>query len=145
MSRRRARSLASRHSLAVVGLVTVIACLLVPRARAAEAKPVAKKPEPVTLDAKSFEKLFKGRVFRFVDVHDIVPKLPTISITSNLYKHCPQEMPLGTGKPATLAAELAPGAEIPPEAVPGVWQSVMGQLESHFMNNYMAKIDERCG
>ncbi len=92
----------------------------------------------------AFEKNFKGRVFRFVDVHDIVPKLPTISLTSNMYEHCPQEMVLGSGPGAALAANLAPGAEIPLEAVNGVWAAVMGQLESHFMNNYMAKIDEKC-
>jgi hypothetical protein len=93
----------------------------------------------------AFEKAFKGRVFRFVDVKDIVPKLPTFSITSNLYEHCPQEMALGTGAAAALAAELAPGAEIPPEAQPGVWQAIMGQIESHFMNNYMKRIEEKCG
>jgi triacylglycerol lipase len=92
----------------------------------------------------ALEKTFKGRIFRFVDIHDIVPKLPTISLTSNLYEHCPQEMALGKGTPAALTANLAPGPEIPPEAVGGIWHAVMGQLESHFMNNYIAKIDEGC-
>lgn len=92
----------------------------------------------------AIEKTFKGRIFRFVDIHDIVPKLPTISLTSNLYEHCPQEMALGSGTPAVLATDLAPGEQIAPEAVGAVWSAVMGQLESHFMNNYIAKIEERC-
>jgi photosystem II stability/assembly factor-like uncharacterized protein len=66
MSRRRARSLTPRHPNAVLGLLTVLVCLLAGRAHAADAKPAAKKPEPVTLDAKSFEKLFKGLEWRAI-------------------------------------------------------------------------------
>lgn len=92
----------------------------------------------------ALEKTFRGRVYRFVDVNDIVPKLPTISLTSNMYEHCPQEMALGAGAGVKLSTELAPGAEIPPAAVGGVWSAVMGQLESHFMNNYISKIEKLC-
>lgn len=94
--------------------------------------------------AKAFHDGFKGRVFRYIDVKDIVPKLPTISVTSNLYDHCPQEMALGDGSPACLISDHSPSETIPPEAMGGIWKSVMGQLESHFMNNYIARIDERC-
>lgn len=90
--------------------------------------------------AAAFEKQFAGRVFRFIDVKDIVPRLPTISLTSNLYEHCPAEMTLGAGAPAQLAANLAPGETIAPEAEPGVWSAVMGQIEAHFMNNYLARL-----
>jgi hypothetical protein len=95
-----------------------------------------------TVAAKSFEKQFSGRIFRFVDIKDIVPKLPTFSLTSNLYEHCPNEMCLGDGTPAALAADLAPGETIAPEAAPGVWSAVLGQIESHFMTNYLKRLKQ---
>ena len=73
---------------------------------------------------------------------DIVPKLPTISLTSNLYEHCPNEVCLGSGATAALAADLAPGETITPEAAPGVWAAVMGQIEAHFMNNYISRLTQ---
>lgn len=94
--------------------------------------------------AAALARSLQGRVFRYIDVRDIVPKLPTISLTSNLYEHCPQEMTLGQGDAAAVDASLAPGEQIQPEAMKSVWSAVMGQLEPHFMTNYLARIDERC-
>jgi photosystem II stability/assembly factor-like uncharacterized protein len=66
MSRRRAPELTPRPSNVVLCLLTVLACLLAPRAHAAAEKPAAKQPAPITLDAKSFEKLFKGLEWRSI-------------------------------------------------------------------------------
>lgn len=92
--------------------------------------------------AAAFEKALAGRIFRVVDIKDVVPKLPTISLTSNLYEHCQQEVVLGGGEPATLPADLAPGETISPEAAPGVWAAVLGQIEAHFMNNYLSRLSQ---
>ena len=66
MSRRRARTLVPRSTNAVLMCFALIASVLGTRAYATDAKPAAKKPEPVTLDAKSFEKLFKGLEWRSI-------------------------------------------------------------------------------
>ncbi|MBX7106327.1 MAG: lipase family protein [Gemmataceae bacterium] len=92
--------------------------------------------------AAAFEKNLGGRVFRVIDIKDVVPKLPTISLTSNLYEHCPKELTVGQGTPAALAADLAPGDTIAPEAAPGVWAAVLGQIEAHFMNNYLSRLSQ---
>ena len=34
------------------------------------------------------------------------------------------------------------GATITPEAAPGVWAAVMGQIEAHFMNNYLNRLSQ---
>ncbi len=51
--------------------------------------------------AKAFESAFSGRVFRFVDTSDFVPRLPTISLVTNPFLHCRRrlrwEKPLAAG------------------------------------------------
>jgi hypothetical protein len=92
--------------------------------------------------AAAFQKNFDGRIFRVIDVKDVVPKLPTISLTSNMYEHCQREITVGTGTEATLAADLAPGETITPEAAPAVWAAVLSQIEAHFMNNYLSRLSQ---
>lgn len=87
--------------------------------------------------AAGFEKQFAQRVFRYIDVDDVVPKLPTISLTSNTYGHCPQECKLGDGPGRDIPTELAPGGDIPPTGIAAVWGFVMSQVSSHLMSNYI--------
>lgn len=95
--------------------------------------------------AAGFEKQFAQRVFRYIDVDDVVPKLPTISLTSNTYGHCPQECKLGDGPGRDIPTELAPGGDIPPTGIAAVWGFVMSQVSSHLMSNYIKRVEERCG
>jgi len=92
--------------------------------------------------AAAIEKQFAGRIFRVINGGDLVPKLPTISLTSNTYEHCQQEVALGQA--GTIPTNLAAGDQIDEAAQPGIWAFIMGNIEAHFMNNYLTKLDERC-
>lgn len=95
-----------------------------------------------TAAAAAFERQFSGRIFRVVNLHDLVPKLPTISLTSNLYDHCPKEVILGSGPAATIPTDLAPGEQIDDSAKPGIWGFIMGNISAHFMTSYLTRLSE---
>ena len=42
--------------------------------------------------AEAFAREFPGKIFRYVDVGDLVPRLPMISLLSNDYDHCQKEI-----------------------------------------------------
>ena len=44
---------------------------------------------------KAFDREFDGKIFRYVNPTDPVPKLPTVSLLANDYGHCLKEMVLG--------------------------------------------------
>ncbi len=54
---------------------------------------------------QAFDREFAGNVFRYVNLPDPVPKLPTISLIANHYEHCQREVTLG----AAGAGEAASG------------------------------------
>jgi len=93
--------------------------------------------------AAAFDKQFQGRIFRVVNVKDLVPKLPTISLTSNSYDHCLNEVALGEGS-AQIPTELAAGEQIDEAAKPGIWNFVLGNVSAHFMGNYLKCLDDAC-
>ncbi len=45
--------------------------------------------------AEAFLREMPGKIFRYVDVMDVVPKLPTVSLIANSYTHCLAEHLLG--------------------------------------------------
>jgi predicted lipase len=105
--------------------------------------------------AAAFEKEFPGKIFRYVDDRDMVPKLPTVSLLTNEYGHCLAEIVLGAaaaGAAAGLAAtavmqSLAEGSP-PGPADPGtlerVWGKVTQGLDCHLMANYIALLAAKC-
>ena len=42
--------------------------------------------------AEAFARELPNRVFRYVDVEDPVPLLPTVSLVANTYRHCMNEV-----------------------------------------------------
>jgi triacylglycerol lipase len=94
--------------------------------------------------AAAIEQQFSGRIFRVINGGDLVPKLPTISLTSNAYEHCQREVPLGKSS-VSIPTDLAAGEQIDDAAKPGIWTFIMGNIEAHFMNNYLRQLDEQCG
>ena len=44
--------------------------------------------------AKAFEQEFSGKIFRYVDLEDVVPHLPSVSLLANAYTHCLNEVSL---------------------------------------------------
>lgn len=98
--------------------------------------------------AAAFEREMGDRVFRFIDCHDLVPKLPTVSLTSNEYGHCPREMLLGEDVPPQNAfSQLAAagGGLLTAGLMNDLWGYVLRGVNSHLMNNYRSRIDNKCG
>jgi hypothetical protein len=107
--------------------------------------------------SQAFGREFAGKIFRYVDLEDLVPHLPTVSLIANAYSHCLSEVALSAaeaaGAQAALAAlrsaEEAGGAgegpgQLDPAAVDRVWEMVKGRIASHMIANYQARVQARC-
>ncbi len=98
--------------------------------------------------AASFNKTFKRRIFRYVDDGDIVPKLPTVSLFSNSYQHCEQEIPVAgqnvksAVQALTSAAAQSADGEIDVTVSTTLWDELRNGMPSHLMGNYLKRLNE---
>jgi hypothetical protein len=105
--------------------------------------------------AKSFDQALPDRVFRYVNLCDPVPRLPTISLIASGYGHCLKEM--GLGAAAAGAAGEAAGSAVEffqqwaGKAVDGVlnatliddiWKAIQQRVGAHGMDNYRKHLGE---
>jgi triacylglycerol lipase len=96
--------------------------------------------------AAAFHKQFPGRIFRFIDSRDPVPRLPTLSLTSNEYSHCLQEVLLGAasaGDALQEAAGQAVGRILDATLIDEIWGKLTKGVDSHLMGNYLQRIGDR--
>ncbi len=94
----------------------------------------------------AFQRQFPGRIFRFIDTRDLVPKLPAISLFTNEYRHCDTEVPLGPADARDVPKELAGQAVdslLNATMIDQVWGQLHQGVDSHLMPNYLARIRER--
>lgn len=99
--------------------------------------------------AAAFQREFPGKIFRYVDAMDIVPKLPTISLITNTYTHCLAEQLLeASGADAETALKAL--AQQPPEngalevvPVDAVWNCLKDRIAHHMVASYIARIAEK--
>ena len=98
------------------------------------------------LAAEAFQREFPNRIFRYVDVGDLVPRLPMVSLLSNDYDHCQQEIVVGTNTIeaaadtiATVAKSSIDGA-ITSGVVDAMWGEISKGMPSHLMNNYIDRL-----
>lgn len=103
--------------------------------------------------SKAFEREFPGKIFRYVDVEDVVPLLPSVSLVANAYSHCISEVSLAADQAAAAAAELAAlrssdetgsGDGFTAAMMDQVWGKVKGRIAAHLIANYQARIQSRC-
>jgi triacylglycerol lipase len=104
--------------------------------------------------AKAFEQEFSGKIYRYVDLEDMVPHLPSVSLLANAYKHCLNEIVMSAPQVAMAAAAglkaLVPSSGAPSgEGVDGelaehVWGMVQARIASHMIDNYQARIEAKC-
>jgi triacylglycerol lipase len=98
--------------------------------------------------AEAFAKEFPGRIFRFVDYRDLVPKLPTVSLLTNEYGHCLTEVLLGD----EAAAEAASGVlgslaskttdqVLSLTIMDELWGHLQSGISAHLMGSYLKQID----
>jgi hypothetical protein len=96
--------------------------------------------------AAAFQKQFPGRIFRCIDPGDPVPKLPTLSLTSNEYSHCLEEIVLGaatTGDALQSVAGQAVDRILDATVIDEIWGKLIKTVDSHLMGNYLQRIGER--
>ena len=95
----------------------------------------------------AFDKRLKGKIFRYVDCHDPVPQLPTISLLANDYCHCAQEMPFGAldGNYWGSVASQMVGDLIAGGGVDVLWNLALSRVGAHSMTKYIASIKSKMG
>jgi hypothetical protein len=87
------------------------------------------------LATKAFDQEFAGKIFRYVNSTDPVPKLPTISLLANDYGHCDKEMLLGAAAAAAAEANAEAGP-LSVAAIESLWQSAQQRVASHSLTHY---------
>jgi triacylglycerol lipase len=102
--------------------------------------------------AKAFEQQFSGKIFRYVDLEDVVPHLPSVSLLANAYTHCLNEVPLTAAQVAATAAletlkQTAGNAGegmMDVAMVDQVWGLVKTRIASHMIANYQSRVEAKC-
>jgi triacylglycerol lipase len=92
---------------------------------------------------EAFDREFAGKIFRYVNDPDPVPKLPTMSLVANQYAHCQKEITLGAAGAVGAAADFF--QQYAKQAVNGVlhatllddiWKGLQARIGAHAMDNY---------
>jgi len=97
----------------------------------------------------AFDREFAGRIFRYVNGRDPVPKLPTMSLVANEFLHVSQERLLGTDPMTGLvdmlgaAAAKAVGGLLTGGLVDEAWGHVNAEVASHFLDRYRQLLRDR--
>lgn len=95
----------------------------------------------------AFNREFAGRIHRYVNGRDPVPKLPSFSLVANEFAHVERERLLGK-EPMTGLADMV--GSLAATAVDGVlagtlldevWRSVNDQVASHYLGRYRDLLD----
>jgi len=101
--------------------------------------------------AAAIDRELSERVFRYVNDQDPVPKLPTLSLLANGYKHCEKEIVLGVvaaaGGAAVGAVEFfqqwagkATDGVIQGTLVDDIWQGMQERVGAHAMEIYKSNV-----
>jgi len=97
------------------------------------------------------DKELPDKIYRYVNVMDPVPKLPTISMMSNSYGHCMKEMGLGevaAGGASTLeyfqglVGKTFEGV-LNATLIDDIWKSMCQRVEAHSMDLYRKMIGDK--
>ena len=102
--------------------------------------------------SKAFDRELAGKIFRYVNGPDPVPKLPTVSLIANDYGHVQKEMSTGVGPGASSSAALfadflnrSANGVIQGTLVDDVWKAISQTVEAHLMPSYHSMIDRLMG
>jgi hypothetical protein len=92
--------------------------------------------------ARAFEREFPGKIFRYIDVDDVVPLLPMISLVANDYASCQQEVRLQSRevRPVTdlvqQLASVAVQAAMTATLADEIWKLLHQRIAAHLLPNY---------
>jgi pimeloyl-ACP methyl ester carboxylesterase len=90
----------------------------------------------------AFDREFAGRIFRYVNGRDPVPKLPTLSLVANEFLHVKEERLLGAepmtglGDVVGTVAAKAAGGLLSGNLVDEAWGQLNKEVASHFLDRY---------
>ena len=102
--------------------------------------------------SKAFDRELAGKIYRYVNGPDPVPRLPTVSLVANDYGHVEKEMTTGVGSGCTSSADLF--GQFVGRSVDGVihgtlfddiWKAISQTVEAHLMPSYHSLIEQLIG
>ena len=99
--------------------------------------------------ARAFEQEFAGKLFRYVDLEDPVPLLPSVSLVANTYAHSQAEVALAATKVASALETLKKGTGAAVQSIldatliDEIWGMVQNRIGSHFISNYQTKVEDK--
>jgi hypothetical protein len=87
---------------------------------------------------QAIDRELKGKIFRYVNTTDPVPKLPTISLIANSYGHVEREVALGSAASDLFQgfAALAVDGLLNATLIDELWKQVSGLVSAHQMPSY---------
>ena len=104
--------------------------------------------------SKAFDQEFAGKIFRYVDLNDVVPHLPTVSLVANAYSHCLNEVAVSAAQTAAVVASSldalkaasgsGTGGVLDSAMIDRVWGMVRSRIDSHMMTNYQVRVEAKC-
>jgi len=90
----------------------------------------------------AFNREFAGRIFRYVNGRDPVPKLPSMSLVANAFLHVDSQRLIGPDPPTgftdllgTVASKAA-GGLLTGAMLDDAWRHVNAEVASHFLDRY---------
>jgi hypothetical protein len=100
--------------------------------------------------SKAFDREFPDKIFRYVNITDPIPKLPTVSLLANDYGHCLKEVGLGTvAAGATSAGEFfqqmvsrTVNGVLNATLIDDIWDNLKQRVNAHFLPSYQSLIAE---
>ncbi len=101
------------------------------------------------LATAAYDKEFAGRVFRYVNIPDPVPLLPTVSLIANEYIHCQKECVLGDtgGSDAALGqfqsfASRTVNGVLQGTLMDDLWKLVTDRVNAHLLPSYHTLLEK---
>ena len=96
--------------------------------------------------AQAFEQEFVGKIFRYVNLEDPVPLLPSMSLVANSYAHCPSEVSLAAAQAVASAVDALQQATgsimdqiIDATQIDRLWNVVQSRVTAHFIDHYQER------
>ena len=100
--------------------------------------------------AEAYHREFPGKIVRYVDHGDMVPKLPTMSLLSNEYQHVQREIRVGDEDVQSaeeviskMADDAPPDGEVDDQVANNLWGNLHSGIEAHLMDNYISRLSEQ--
>lgn len=90
----------------------------------------------------AFNREFTGRIFRYVNGRDPVPKLPSMSLVANAFLHVDSQRLIGPDPPTGFAdllgtvASKAAGGLLTGAMLDDAWRHVNAEVAAHFLDRY---------